>query len=71
VRWDRQELWCIFDGSAGTGTVPVAALQTLKADASLDSALCIGHYNRRCYGVGGYHLQATATNGVWWEATVK
>jgi hypothetical protein len=66
--WDRQELWCIFDGSAGTGTVPIEALQTLK---TIGSSLNFLHYNRRCYGVGGYHLQAAAVNGAWWPVTVK
>jgi hypothetical protein len=69
--WDRLDLACRFDGAAGAGTVPVAALQTLKTDSGLATTFCLGHQNRRCYDVGGYHLQATATNGVMWEVTVK
>jgi hypothetical protein len=67
--WDYQELWAIFDGPAGAGTMPVAALQTLKT--GLATSLNIFHYNRRCYEVGGYHLQAMAANGVTWVVKVK
>jgi hypothetical protein len=60
----------MFDGAAGTGTVPVAALQRLKTSLT-SSGYCIGHYKRRCYSIGGFHLQATAVNGSSWDATFK
>ena len=69
ANWDYQELWGIFDGPAGAGTMPVAALQTLKT--GLATSFNIFHYNRRCYEVGGYHLLTMARNAVSWEVTVK
>jgi hypothetical protein len=68
--WDRRELWCIFDGAAGTGTVPASVLQHLKLGMG-QTGYGIGHHNRRCYSIGGFHVQATGTSGPWWTATVK
>jgi hypothetical protein len=68
--WDRRELWCTFDGAAGTGTVPAAVLQHLKLGMG-STGYGIGHYNRRCYSIGGFHVQVSGVNGLWWNATVK
>jgi hypothetical protein len=68
--WDRRELWCIFDGAAGTGTVPATVLQHLK-DGMGYTGYSIGHYNRRCYNVGGFHVQASGVSGPHWVATVQ
>lgn len=66
--WDRRELWCVFDGAAGTGTVPPEVLKHLLTDLRI-TGYGIAHYRRRCYAIGEHHVQASGANGSWWIAT--
>jgi hypothetical protein len=66
--WDRRELWCVFDGAAGTGTVPPEVLKHLSTDLRI-TGYGIAHYRRRCYAIGEHHVQASGANGSWWTAT--
>jgi hypothetical protein len=68
--WNRLEVWCIFDGAAGAGTVPPVVLQQLRTDLPA-TGYSLGHYNRRCFDVGGFHVQPTALNCLYRPAKVK
>ena len=69
--WEGQELMCFFDGSAGTATISVEALQHVDADPALHSGSGVSHQAQQCSTLGGFHLWAALQEGQWWEAAIK
>jgi hypothetical protein len=70
--WDRREAWCVFDGAAGSGTMPAEVLQQLNvSDASHLAGVGMYHYRERCYALGQTHIAVTAGEGPFIDAELQ